>query len=52
MITNEGKIADYNGKVIEKPIPPVVAIPTTAGTGARQRSLRLLPMWKKILRCC
>lgn len=34
MITNEGKIADYNGKVIEKPIPPVVAITTTAGTGS------------------
>ena len=34
MITNEGKIADYNGKVIEKPIPPVVPIPTTAGTGS------------------
>ena len=34
MITNEGKIADYNGTVIEQPIPPVVAIPTTAGTGS------------------
>lgn len=34
MITNEGKIADYNGKIIEKEIPPVIAIPTTAGTGS------------------
>ena len=34
MITNEGQIADYNGKVIEKPIPPVVAITKTAGTGS------------------
>lgn len=34
MVTNEGKIADYNGKVIIKAIPPVVAIPSTAGTGS------------------
>lgn len=34
MVTNEGKIADYNGKVITKAIPPVVAIPSTAGTGS------------------
>lgn len=34
MITNEGKIADYNGKEITRPIPPVAAIPTTAGTGS------------------
>lgn len=34
MITNEGKIADYNGKIMNKKIPPVVAIPTTAGTGS------------------
>lgn len=34
MITNQGKIADYNGKEISNQIPPVVAIPTTAGTGS------------------
>lgn len=34
MITNPGRIQDYNGKVITEPIPPVVAIPTTSGTGS------------------
>lgn len=34
MITNKGKINDYLGKVIPNPIPPLVAIPTTAGTGS------------------
>ena len=34
MTVNPGKIADYNGKVMDKKIPPVVAIPTTAGTGS------------------
>lgn len=34
MSVNPGKIADYNGKVMDKKIPPVVAIPTTAGTGS------------------
>lgn len=34
MAVNPGKIADYNGKVMDKKIPPVVAIPTTAGTGS------------------
>lgn len=34
MTVNPGKIADYNGKTMDKKIPPVVAIPTTAGTGS------------------
>lgn len=31
---NSGKIADYMGKTIEGRTPPMVAIPTTAGTGS------------------
>lgn len=34
MVTNTGKISDYNGKVITNELPPVVAIPSTAGTGS------------------
>lgn len=34
MSVNEGKIADYNGKQIKGKVPPIVAIPTTAGTGS------------------
>ena len=29
-----GKISDYNGKIITEEIPPLVAIPSTAGTGS------------------
>ena len=34
MAVNPGKIADYNGKEITGKIPPIVAIPTTSGTGS------------------
>lgn len=34
MTVEKGKIADYNGKVLEGKYPPIVAIPTTSGTGS------------------
>lgn len=34
MAVNGGKIADYNGKEITGDLPPIVAIPTTSGTGS------------------
>ncbi|MGN1139280.1 MAG: iron-containing alcohol dehydrogenase [Ruminococcus sp.] len=34
MSVNSGKISDYNGVEITGTIPPLVAIPTTAGTGS------------------
>ena len=34
LVTGGGKISDYMGKVIETPLPPMAAIPTTAGTGS------------------
>lgn len=34
MAVNPGKIADYMGKEITGDVPPIAAIPTTAGTGS------------------
>lgn len=34
LTVNGGKISDYMGKVIEGDMPPMVAVPTTAGTGS------------------
>ncbi|NLY45867.1 MAG: iron-containing alcohol dehydrogenase [Tissierella sp.] len=42
MLTNEGKIVNYNGKVIPNPPPTLVAIPTTAGTGSEATKFTII----------
>ncbi|HLR34466.1 MAG TPA: iron-containing alcohol dehydrogenase [Tissierellales bacterium] len=42
MLTNEGNIVDYNGKVIPNPPPNLVAIPTTAGTGSEATKFTII----------
>lgn len=45
--TNGGSINDYLGKVIEIPTPPMVAVPTTSGTGSEATQFTIITNTEK-----
>ena len=47
LVTNPGHISDYLGKIISTPVPPMVAIPTTAGTGSEATQFTIITDTKK-----
>lgn len=42
VITNGGSINDYYGKIISIPTPPMVAVPTTSGTGSEATQFTII----------
>lgn len=47
LVVNGGNISDYMGKVIDVEMPPLVAIPTTAGTGSEATQFTIIIDTKK-----
>lgn len=47
LVTNPGTISDYMGKLISNPVPSMVAVPTTAGTGSEATQFTIITDTKK-----